>query len=694
MENQFTDAHRIHLIKLLEKGEDVPLDFKNILFPPERLESELLFKDKEREEDILAETMSVPLQPIRFFGTANESNWVNMLIFGDNLQSMKTLLKMKENGQMINTDGTRGIKLVFIDPPFGTGDVYGPSNGEMSYSARTKGVEFISFLRKRLIFLRELLASNGSIFVRLDYHFGHYIKVILDEVFGEQNFRNEIVINRVKRSLRNLTRLNISTESIYFYSKSGEYYFNNPEMPRKCNYCGIAKEPNWEDLTSPGLRNPPERTFFGKVYLPRRGRHFTYTQDKIDAFERDGRLRLNPDVPYYNLEGNKIEARPEYFQTGFVPVDNNWTDIRGYAFANNYPTENHEELLERVILTGSVEGDIVLDAFAGSGTTLAVAEKLNRKWIGIDSGKLSIYTIQKRMFNLKSKISNKSGKKLSPKPFTLFNAGLYDFSQLKKLSWEDWRFFALNLFQCKDEAHQVAGILLDGFRDGDDVLVFNHTFGGGVVLDYGFIDDLHSQLSSRVGSSFFIIAPAASVTFLEDYVDKGSTRYYILRIPYSIINELHSRDFSSLTQPIDENQVNATIDAVGFDFIRTPKVECECCTRKDAKTEQNIAVVKITLFKSQSMAKGASTKDNLETLSTVLVDYDYPFDPDRKGAEAPPPFELDRAFFAKEIKQTNWEIRLPVSSLGNYMMLVYIDIYGNEYTEVRTPEDFLMVSPM
>jgi len=681
-----TDTQRQHIIELLERGEEVPLDYKHLLFPPERQEYELVYAGKEREEDILAETMAVPLQAIRTFGS-NGSGWHNMLIFGDNLQAMKTLLKMKEQGQLVNTDGSRGVGLVYIDPPFGTGDVYGRENDEASYSARIQGTRFISFLRRRLVFLRELLSDTGSIFVRLDYHFGHYIKVIMDETFQEQNFRNDIVINRVKKSLRNLSRFNVIAESIYFYSKTSNYYFDNPEAPRRCSFCGIEKEPIWDDLTSPGLRNPPERVIFGKKYLPRRGRHFTYTQERIHQLEKEGRLRINLEMSYYDLNGNKIDGRPEYLQTESVPMDNDWTDIKGYAFMTGYPTENHESLLERVILTGSESGDLVLDAFAGSGTTLAVAEKLGRRWIGIDCGKLAIYTIQKRMLNLKSEIGNK-GKPLKPKPFTLYNAGLYDFARLKELPWDGWRSYALGLFQCQDKPHKVAGIQLDGSRGGDDVLVFNHRFGGGVVLDYGFIDDLHAQIGSRIGSRFFIIAPAASVTFLEDYVEKGRTRYYILRIPYSIINELHNRDFAALTQPVDEMQINETVEAVGFDFIRQPKVECEYSVRQREGEIFKDAVVKIKTFKSQSMAKGASQKGNWEPLSMVLVDYDYPHDPKRTGKEPPPPFEVDAVFYAKDIEATDWEVRLPLDSLGEHVMLIYVDIYGNEYTEIKTPADF------
>jgi len=122
--SRLTDHHRRHIIELLEQGQDLPLDYKHLLFPPERQEYELTYAGKEPEEDILAETMAVPLQSIRTFGGDGDPSmnsgqaWRNMLIFGDNLQAMKTLLKMKEQGQLVNADGSVGVKLVYIDPPF------------------------------------------------------------------------------------------------------------------------------------------------------------------------------------------------------------------------------------------------------------------------------------------------------------------------------------------------------------------------------------------------------------------------------------------------------------------------------------------------------------------------------------------------------------------------------------------------
>jgi hypothetical protein len=208
-------------------------------------------------------------------------------------------------------------------------------------------------------------------------------------------------------------------------------------------------------------------------------------------------------------------------------------------------------------------------------------------------------------------------------------------------------------------------------------------------LDYGFIDDLDSQIGSRLGKRFFIVAPAASVTFLEDYIERGKTKYYILRIPYSIIDELHKRDFEAITQPTDEAQVNDTVEAVGFDFIRPPKVECKYILSDKTKLKEQEAVIKIKTFINKAMSKGASQIPNLEALAMVLVDYDYPYDRTRKGKESPQPFQLDEVFYGNMIKDAGWEIRMLFSKLGSYVMLIYIDIYGNEYTEIKAQADFV-----
>ncbi len=244
----------------------------------------------------------------------------------------------------------------------------------------------------------------------------------------------------------------------------------------------------------------------------------------------------------------------------------------------NYPTEKPEDLLSIIVEASSNPGDLVLDVFAGSGTTCAVSEKLNRRWIGVDCGKLAIYTMQKRLLNIADSKDLENPKKKygkQCKPFTLYNAGLYDYKMIKELPWEQYRNFALKLFQCRDERHDISRIELDGYLGTDSIMVFNYQKYSDAMMDRGFIDDLHKHLGDKIGRRFFIIAPAASVQFLEDYIEKGKTKYFVLRIPYSIIEEIHNRGFTKIKQPVSEMDVNDTVDSVGFDFIQVPKVECK-----------------------------------------------------------------------------------------------------------------------
>jgi len=245
------------------------------------------------------------------------------------------------------------------------------------------------------------------------------------------------------------------------------------------------------------------------------------------------RTRTNPQILLTKLIYKEFTHK---YADDVWPIGQSSTTKKKSSEYIDYPTQKPEELLRRVIECSTKKDDIILDAFAGSGTTLAVAEKLGRRWIGIDCGKLAIYTMQKRLLNLKSEISNK-GKALKPKPFTLYHAGLYDFSKLKQLPLEEWRRFALLLFNCRDEKHTLSGIELDGYKGRSDVLVFDYQKEGGVVLDYGFIDDLHSMIGSKIGKQFFIIAPAASVTFWKTTSTK--VRYAITSCAFPIPSSMN-----------------------------------------------------------------------------------------------------------------------------------------------------------
>ena len=390
------------------------------------------------------------------------------------------------------------------------------------------------------------------------------------------------------------------------------------------------------------------------------------------------------NIQYVPRKG-EVQQRKERYKTAYEGKISGdwWVDIPSFGTTMTakervgFPTQKPEKLLERIIKASSNPADLVLDAFAGSGTTGAVAEKLGRRWIMIDCGKLAIYTMQKRLLNLREEIGNR-GKPLKPKSFTLYNAGLYDYKMVKDLPWNKYREFVLKLFQCRDEPHRIAGVELDGYLGRDSVMVFNYKKHKDVILDRGFIDDLHKILGDKIGYKFFIIAPAASVMFFEDYIEKGKTKYFALRIPYSIIDELHRKGFTHIKQPIREADVNDTIDAVGFDFIQTPNAECDYFIAKPEGELFNEAVIKIKKFKSNILSKKPLKFENRETLSMVMVDYDY-------NGEV---FDFDDVFYAEDLKKNKWEIRFDVDKIEDQMMIIYIDIFGNEKREVKAIKDF------
>jgi len=630
------------ITKCLKENKHLPDSYRYVIPFETKKEYELTYDGKEREEDILADTMAVPLQPVKTFGNGNRG-WTNKLIFGDNLQVLKALM---DDPEVYDKNTGRGkVRLIYIDPPFATRQEFRGSQDQKAYQDKIIGSQFLEFLRKRLVFLRELLADDGSIYVHLDLKKSHYVKALLDEIFGEQNIQNEITWHYPDNFQGNVNRFPNNHNVILFYNKSSSAKTKRVKIElRKA----IKRDVRIWDKEKQALVAARDEN--GKIIY----KDFTY--------------RWADDVWGIGQSSVTKKKSAEYIE---------------------YPTQKPEELLRRVIEASSNPGDLVLDAFPGSGTTAAVAEKLGRRWIMIDCGKLAIYTMQKRLLNLRQEIGNR-GKPLKPKPFTLYNAGLYDYKMVKALPWDEYREFVLKLFQCRDKKHRIAGVELDGYLGQDSVMVFNYKKHEDVILDRGFIDDLHKILGDKVGYKFFIIAPAASVMFFEDYIEKPArgragvqTKYFALRIPYSIIDELHRKGFTHIKQPIREADVNDTIDAVGFDFIQIPDVECDYLIENkkgqmEVDKSNKEAVIKIRNFTSNILSKKPLKFENRETLSMVMVDYDY-------NGEI---FDFDDVFYSEDLKKNNWEIHFDTHKIDNQMMIIYVDIFGNEKREVKMLSDF------
>jgi len=405
-------------VRTLQAGEPIPKHWRGKLFPegPQSVEIgkeyRLEYAGKMKREQVLAETPAAPWQLVRRFAEdrPHGDGWRNLLVWGDNLLALRELLADQQGP---NRYGTRDkIKLIYIDPPFATKQDF-MKDKEKAYRDKVLGAQFIEFLRRRLIILREILANDGSIYVHLDTKKCHYIKTVMDEIFGEENFVNEIIWKRAYAH-NDPSRCGMVHDCIYYYSKSEKKIWN--KLFQRSNegyidqffdqYDPVKKERyNRLPLDAPRHGDGGNLVYEWKGVWPSPNRTWAYIREKMEAFDREGRI-------HYPKSGVPRLKRYESEYEG-TAIQDLWADIRKIhnqsSELTDYPTQKPEQLLERIIKASSNEDDIVLDCFAGSGTTPATAEKLGRRWIAMDCGKLGIYTLQKRIFTLTSSIG--AGKK-------------------------------------------------------------------------------------------------------------------------------------------------------------------------------------------------------------------------------------------------------------------------------------------
>jgi DNA modification methylase len=343
-----------------------------------------------------------------FVPRLGNDQWHNMLIWGDNKLVMSSLLP-KFAGK---------IDLIYIDPPFATGADFTlnveienesitkePSAIEIKAYRDTWGQGIASYLQMmydRLVLMRDLLAEDGSLYVHLDWRVGHYVKVLLDEIFGRDNFLNCIVWRRqIARGMKVYAKhFGNSTDSLLLYGKN----------PSATKWNSVEREILLTEEEAAAKYSRDERGFY------RTSDPGTYTAESIIQLHREGRiyvshggeLIINDDGSVTTTKGKIYvkyyrERRGDYIVERQA-IDNFWEDIPGIAITPQeylgFPTQKPQALLERIISASSNKGDIVADFFCGSGTTLAVAEKLGRRWIGVDLSKFAIHIARKRLLEV------------------------------------------------------------------------------------------------------------------------------------------------------------------------------------------------------------------------------------------------------------------------------------------------------
>jgi adenine specific DNA methylase Mod len=327
----------------------------------------------------------------------------NLLFHSDNLVAMNHLVK---------AGFSRKIDLIYIDPPFYSNENYflRKKNSQlMGFSDIWKGriSEYLDMIYPRLCAMQHLLCESGSIFIHLDWHVVHYVKVLMDEIFKPENFRNEIIIKRGRRKnllyqFKSIDRMHNSNDSILWYSRSPDTRYPPPlvEHSSMSKWMGF-----WSNVDRPTMRYE----IFG--YVPERGQ---WKWSKIRA----SKAIKNYDVyqqkyhfisldEYWRQTGKTLEfirkrkgvKYPEYWipAKSHKILDNIWTDIEAYDYLTGYETEKHVELLQRIIGKFSKPSNIVADFFCGSGTALVVASSMGRRWIGCDSSSLAMKVAKERL---------------------------------------------------------------------------------------------------------------------------------------------------------------------------------------------------------------------------------------------------------------------------------------------------------
>ena len=451
-----TPAELQEINRFLDAGKPLPDKYRFLLFEDKR-EVELVWNGKTNEvtnavlpfqviEQVDEPRAEVDTKLQMSMFDVDErgrqlKGWQNKLIWGDN----RLILSSLKNGPLreeIEKQG--GIKLIYIDPPFDVGSDFSMDIeiGESTFTKRPNILEeiayrdtwgqgtdsFLAMIYERLLLMRDLLAKDGSIFVHCDWRLSHTLRLIIEEVFGRENYRNEIIWKRKGGSANAQNNFGVAIDTIHFATKSNDALFTNQftrdseEAKKYIEERFTNKFEGRQYMLAPIERNAALGTRENLIYeyggyTPKYG--WMMSREKLAEFDRLNKLHWNGnDKPNRRVFLDEYEGQP---------IENLWTDI----FVINpmaservdYPTQKPESLLARIIKTSTNEGDLVADFFCGSGTTAAVAEKLGRKWILSDLGKFSIHTTRKRMIRVQRELKE-NGKDF--RAFEILNLGKYE----------------------------------------------------------------------------------------------------------------------------------------------------------------------------------------------------------------------------------------------------------------------------
>ena len=335
--------------------------------------------------------------------TIDKEGSSNKLFYGDNFDALNIMIN--------ELDLSGKIDLVYIDPPFSSNNIFkigeksntiSSSNDDaIAYTDTLKDEEYLEFIRERLVLLHKLLSDKGSIYFHIDYKIGHYIKIIMDGIFGSENFRGDI--SRIKCNPKNFKRKGYGNikDMILFYSKTDDYIWNFPTVPfTEEDIARLYKkvDENGRRYTTvpvhaPGETKNGDTSDMWKGMYPPKGRHWRCSPKELDKLDKANLIE-------WSKKGN---PRKKNYADDMKKKGKLMQDIWEYKDPScpKYPTEKNIEMVKKIILSSSNPESIILDCFCGSGTTVIAAQELGRNWIGVDESEKSIEIIKNRLNNVK-----------------------------------------------------------------------------------------------------------------------------------------------------------------------------------------------------------------------------------------------------------------------------------------------------
>ncbi len=689
-----SEAEQRDLVTLIQQGRALPEKYRFILFD-DKSEVELVWNGKTRDvcttvlpfqtlEHIDEPRAETKTQAELFDSRGRQQRgWTNKLIWGDNKLILSSL---KAGALREQIEEAGGLKLIYIDPPFDVGADFSMDieiGGETFHKEANlleqiayrdtwgRGSDsFISMLYERLILMRDLLSPEGSIYVHCDWRVNAYLRCALDEVFGRDNFINQVSWRRTGAH-NDPGRFGTITDTIFYYSRSLSYIWNPQYATRSQQSLdtsfayaqlpdgtsirlGKGQEPEagWRRYQSVTLRSPnprPNLVYDYKGFRPHKN-GWSVNLQRMEQYDRENRL-IFPD----NADG-AIRLKMYLDESPGIPVQDLWTDLGKVEAASlenlDYPTQKPEALLERIILSSSNAGDLVADFFIGSGTTAAVAEKLGRKWIATDLGKFGIHTTRKRLIGVQRE------KKATDRDFRAFevlNLGRYErqaylnvgsrltaSKKAQALAQKEGEFRDLILRAYKATAFgdSKGGQAQDGFfhgaRNGRLVVLGPINLPVGRLFVEEVITECRKRGASRVDVLAFEFEMGLFPAVLEEARSKGidlAPKY----IPAEVFDKravdkgqvvFHDISFVEATPRYEKkNKLAVKIELTDFSVYYTQgAAEAAIAAMKEGKSEvmcEQGQLYKVSKSKEGIVKKERLTKHWTDWVDYWAVDFDY-----------------------------------------------------------------------